>query len=342
VLTNPKHTGHMVWNRRARKGSGRNRINPVAEWVWSPEPTHEALVDVETFVKAQQVAERRERSRSGGGANTHPATTRTYRLRSYLWCSACCRRLYGKTTRGHAYMVCAPKKTWRPPGHPASVWVREDTLLDAVTEFLAHQVFGRYRHHLLDANLRQLDQAAQREHTHQTALARRAITDNETKSKRLVRSLELADDIDRRLIRDINERRTELRAEHDQLTRHLAELQDQIHNAPNPALLDQLPVTHLDLAELPDELSRRLFEVLRLQIRYDHTTRQATCRITLTGDTIHAVRHATNNTINTVRTQQHKDQNRKEREVETQQPPPRPRHPSASCPRQESNLRHTV
>jgi DNA invertase Pin-like site-specific DNA recombinase len=31
----------------------------------------------------QQVAERRELSRSGGWANTHPATTRTYRLRSY-------------------------------------------------------------------------------------------------------------------------------------------------------------------------------------------------------------------------------------------------------------------
>ena len=28
MLTNPKHTGHMVWNRRARKGNGKNRVKP--------------------------------------------------------------------------------------------------------------------------------------------------------------------------------------------------------------------------------------------------------------------------------------------------------------------------
>ena len=37
ILTNPKYTGHMVWNRRARKTGG-NRGNPVSEWIWSPEP----------------------------------------------------------------------------------------------------------------------------------------------------------------------------------------------------------------------------------------------------------------------------------------------------------------
>jgi site-specific DNA recombinase len=54
VLTNPKYTGHMVWNRRARKGAGKNRVNPVTEWVWSPEPVHVALIDLETYVQAQE------------------------------------------------------------------------------------------------------------------------------------------------------------------------------------------------------------------------------------------------------------------------------------------------
>ncbi|MEV1078741.1 recombinase family protein [Streptomyces sp. NPDC050211] len=71
VLTNPKYTGHMVWNRRARKGNGRNRLNPVEEWVWSTTPAHAALVDLETFVRAQEVAERRQRSRGAPGANRH-------------------------------------------------------------------------------------------------------------------------------------------------------------------------------------------------------------------------------------------------------------------------------
>lgn len=88
VLTNPKYTGHMVWNRRARKAAGRNRLNPVGEWVWSTVPVHEALVDLETFVRAQQVAEGRQRSRPVPGANRHPQTKRVYRLRGYVFCAA--------------------------------------------------------------------------------------------------------------------------------------------------------------------------------------------------------------------------------------------------------------
>lgn len=316
MLTNPKHTGHMVWNRRARKGAGKNRMNPVSERVWSPEPVHEALIDLETFVQAQQVAEQRERSRPGGGTNKHPRTARIYRLRSYMWCIECGRRFSGKTAKGHGYMVCAPKKAYRPGGHPPSIWVREDTLIDGVTSFLAAQVFGQYRHQLLDANLKVLDETAQRKRANRIAAMRRTISENEAKSKRLVRSLELADDVDQHLIRDINERRAELRAERDELAQRLAELEDEIHKAPNPALLDQLPVTQVDLTEMPDDLSRRLFEVLRLEIRYDHTTRVATCRVTLTGETIHAVSRATNDTVVPVQ-RGHKDQHRKEREVDT-------------------------
>ena len=40
---------------------------------------------------------------------------------------------------------------------------------------------------------------------------------------------------------------------------------------------------------MPDETSRRLFEALRLEIRYDPATRIARCSITLTGETIDAV-----------------------------------------------------
>ena len=38
-----------------------------------------------------------------------------------------------------------------------------------------------------------------------------------------------------------------------------------------------------------DAISRRLFEALRLEIRYDHTAYMATCEITLTGETIGTV-----------------------------------------------------
>jgi len=289
VLSNPKHTGHMVWNRRARKGSGRNRVNPVSEWVWSPEPTHEALVDLETFVQAQEVAQRRERSRTAS-TNRNPQAKRVYRLRSYLYCVGCGRRLYGKTKRRHAYYVCARKRhTGVPEGHPSTYWIPERFLLAGLTTFLADQVFGQYRRQLLDESLHAVEASAQQAREDRMTALRRSIAETETKSKRLVRSLEVAEDVDQAFIRDINERRAELRSQKDDLERQLVQAEDEVRRTPNPTLLDYLPTTSIDLVELPDELSRRLFEALRLEIRYDHNARIATCRVTLLGETIKAV-----------------------------------------------------
>jgi site-specific DNA recombinase len=297
VLTNPKHTGHMVWNRRARKGSGKNRMNPVSEWVWSAEPVHEALVDLETFVQAQRVADRRERSRTAAGLNPGPQAKHVYRLRSYLFCCSCGRRMFGNTKRQVSWYACAPKKAYRPGGHPVIFRVREDHLLGGLAGFLSERVFGPYRHHLLAAELKTASEAARQERASRISALRRSIAETETKSKRLIRHLELADGIDQDFIRDINERRAELRARRDELQRQLAAAEDQAHQAPNPALLDQLPVTPVDLASMPDEVSRRLFEALRLQIHYDFTTHIATCTITLTADTIDAVARTSQETI---------------------------------------------
>jgi hypothetical protein len=52
----------------------------------------------------------------------------------------------------------------------------------------------------------------------------------------------------------------------------------------------QLTQVHV-LSELPDDISRRLFGALRLEISFDHD--QVTFRITLTGDTIDIVRRIT-------------------------------------------------
>lgn len=48
--------------------------NPIEAWVWSSRPTHEPIIDLDTFVAAQQVARRRERSRTRPGPNSHPQT----------------------------------------------------------------------------------------------------------------------------------------------------------------------------------------------------------------------------------------------------------------------------
>ena len=107
VLTNPKYTGYMVWNRRAIKKGG--KVNPPSQWVWSPEPTHEPLAAKGLFEAAGQVAERRERSRDGGDANTaHPDTKRAYLLRSFVVCGMCGRRMFAKARKHSTYYVCVP------------------------------------------------------------------------------------------------------------------------------------------------------------------------------------------------------------------------------------------
>lgn len=107
-----------------------------------------------------------------------------------------------------------------------------------MNDFLASHVFGRYRRDLLDESLKRLDQVAQQKQTDATAAVRRAITENETKTKRLLRSPELTDEIDQNLIRDINERRAELRAEHDELALKLGELENHARETTRPGLLN--------------------------------------------------------------------------------------------------------
>lgn len=107
ILHNPKHTGYMVWNRRATKKGG--KVNPPDEWVWSAEPTHEPLVPRETFEAAGTVSKRAQGSRKGARKNKHPATRRGYYLRSFVFCELCSRRMFGKTIRNTPYYSCQPR-----------------------------------------------------------------------------------------------------------------------------------------------------------------------------------------------------------------------------------------
>jgi hypothetical protein len=89
-----------------------------------------------------------------------------------------------------------------------------------------------------------------------------------------------ADNRNEDFVRDINERRAELRAQREQGEAQLAEVEQRILAAPNPGLIDALPVMKIDVEQLPEELARALFEALRLEIRYNRDTHTATCRIT--------------------------------------------------------------
>ncbi|MFF0532681.1 recombinase family protein [Nocardia amikacinitolerans] len=312
VLNQPKYTGHMVWNRRARKSNG-GKYNPPSEWVWSEKPVHAPLITVEVFLTAQKRrSQKRDTSRRTSVVNSHPDTKRSYLFRSYLCCDHCDRRMFGKTRKVSAYYVCAPKKGYREPTHPTggSFFVREQGLIEHLNAFLNAHVFGPYRRSLLDSS--DFDASVAREREQKIAALRRDIVEAGTKSKRLIRSLELMDNPDKEMIADINTRRAELRAEQSRLHDQLAELEAEDLLTPTPALLDALPTGTIDIRDLPEELARSLFEALRLEIRYNKTHHRATYRITLVGQTLTAIRNAARRTLTAPSTRAHRPAGRTE------------------------------
>lgn len=120
ILHNPKYTGYQVWNRRAMKDPIHpGKYNPTSEWVWSKEPTHPAIISLDTFKASLDVAPKRARSRSDatpGAANPHRQTAHVYRLRSYIVCELCTKRMFGKVRKTQTYYYCQPRGPQRPEG----------------------------------------------------------------------------------------------------------------------------------------------------------------------------------------------------------------------------------
>lgn len=88
ILRNPKYTGHMVFGRRHTTAAGKSIPVPAGDWLWSPQPTHPAIITRATWDAAQTIGAEHSTSRDGTGLSSHPATGRTYILPSRVrWCS---------------------------------------------------------------------------------------------------------------------------------------------------------------------------------------------------------------------------------------------------------------
>ena len=143
ILTNPRYTGHEVWNRQRRDydlldptapADGhvrRMRWNGRDSWIWSPEPTHEALVDRDEWhrVQATQSGEPRASPRHDDAISA-PRTCALRSLRpAHDW------RARGNDRR---YYRCELRRS-RPGAlidHPVDVYVREQPLVEALDDWL--------------------------------------------------------------------------------------------------------------------------------------------------------------------------------------------------------------
>ncbi len=148
ILTNPRYTGYQVWAKQRREeilldvedvSAGHQTVmrwNGEEQWVWSAEPSHEALVPMESFraVQARMVETRR-----GGKARRGPKTNRPYLLRGRLKCGLCGRKLQGSagtTVSPTTGAPTAPSSRSARLDHPKVVYLRERDLLPHVDTWL--------------------------------------------------------------------------------------------------------------------------------------------------------------------------------------------------------------
>ncbi len=148
ILTNPRYTGHQVWNRQRRDEvlldvddvalghETRMRWNDETAWVVSQELAHEPLVDDEL---AAAVRERlAARARSTGPRAAH-AADREYPLRGLLSCALCGRRMQGTMRGTRAYYRCPNSSAAHGEGR-VSLYLREAVPVRLVDEWLAAEL----------------------------------------------------------------------------------------------------------------------------------------------------------------------------------------------------------
>jgi site-specific DNA recombinase len=271
--------------------------------VWSTRPTHEPLTTRALFDAGTPIGRSNRGSRPGSAANRHPATKRTYRLRSYVVCELCGRRMYGKTRRvgtGYSYYACEVQPAHHAhrdcyATHPKNLWISEDKLLTAVNRFFATRIFGPHRQALLG----QADPTAPKtDDTARQQSFRIKINELERQQANLVAELQADqstgdDDTDQQWraqlragFADLAHQRKLAQADLDALTGHTCQ-----PGPGDPALLDLVPALEADVVRLPEHVQRELFDRFQLQIRFHHPTRRTTLRVTISGDTIHHLTH---------------------------------------------------
>nr|WP_232328117.1 recombinase family protein [Kibdelosporangium sp. MJ126-NF4]CEL17462.1 Site-specific recombinase [Kibdelosporangium sp. MJ126-NF4]CTQ91311.1 Site-specific recombinase [Kibdelosporangium sp. MJ126-NF4] len=298
VLKNPKYTGYQVFNRRASR-SRSGKVNDPVKWVWSTEPAHEPLIPKWMYDEMTTHRQDRRGSRDGGGMNTHPETLHTHVLRGMVFCE-CGRRMFGDQRRNYAYYKCWPRNNnrGRPDkyaGHPKVVYIREGALLDAVGRFFADRVFGASRREILAADIATIDDRATRARQADRERLQRVVADVARRQDAILRQAQDGDDPFARALRGTY---NDLEAEKTSALAAIAQLDAADEAEPirprkaDMELLDALPYLALNLADAPEQLLRRLFEITQLTIRLHEDSDQVTITIKLPADQLPEIAHA--------------------------------------------------
>lgn len=146
ILDNPRYTGFQVWNRQRRDEilmdvrdvalghETRMRWNDPDAWIWSSEPTHQAIVTREQWEAVQTRLEANRRA-----ATRRPKPGRRYLLSGRIRCGNCGRRMEGAWNHDRPYYRCQihQQNLVGRGDHPSTIYVKEDALLPGLDGWLA-------------------------------------------------------------------------------------------------------------------------------------------------------------------------------------------------------------
>jgi DNA invertase Pin-like site-specific DNA recombinase len=287
ILTNPKYSGYMVYNRRSYKQNG-GRRNPPEEWIWSPQQVHPALASMEQFDAALLVARDNWPGEvRSDGQNRDDAS---YPLRSHLWCELCWRRMWGNThASGHVYYVCRKDRRqhadqpWYAQ-HPPAVRVPAEHIETMVEDFFAttaHMPLPTALGGLENAEATTLAPSGQGIDARSEASILRA------RQARLVEELEALNehDLDQHARAML---RTDILQRHTHLSRLLSTCDGKSgFPVATPNQTREAAVRPVvGFALLPQSARRAVFEACQLRVSYLHPTRQVTIAATTRSEPV--------------------------------------------------------
>ncbi|MEV0038108.1 recombinase family protein [Streptomyces sp. NPDC050804] len=189
ILTNPRYTGHEVWNKQRKEEvlldiddvslGHRTKLtwNNPDQWIWSAQPVHTALISKADFTRAR--ARQHNRRQPHAAERSARATPRTYALRGLIRCSLCKRKMQGTFNHGRPHYRCRYPAEYAKSGafdHPLSVYVRESAVLPQLDRWIA-RVFAPERLKTTLLAIRQTQERGAAPSQPALDSARRTITD---------------------------------------------------------------------------------------------------------------------------------------------------------------------
>jgi hypothetical protein len=295
ILGNPKYTGHQVFGRRRTRDQRRYHA-PADQWLWTPEPVHEPIIDLGTWNAAQETGAGHASSRDTSDEPAPNPAGRIFPYRGRVRCRHCSKRMSANPYPAYVYYRCphdpaSPRHQAAAPGHPRTVQAPE-TVLDAITGlFFRTRIFTPGRSALLAAHLPVSDTEAQARRDHRAAALQAQIRKLDAQQDAQVRALEDVPDgpAGKAMRARINERFTQLHAERTDAEAKLTALTSHQPKAADPAILDEVPYAGDLLPSLPPALKARLFAAFDLNILWNKEDGQATVTAVITDDTLAAL-----------------------------------------------------